>query len=113
MIICGDLGTALKFQDTNFLNYKVRIPGFTAVERKNLQKFLLKGWVDTYRIFNGERFEYSWRNIKENGFDSKIGKRVDYFIVNENLKKYVLKSEIAQEFVSIENSPIILQIAFV
>lgn len=58
-------------------------PSATRQERTNFESFLNVGFVDTFRRLNPKSKKYSWYNIKRLGREKNLGKRLDYFLVNE------------------------------
>jgi exodeoxyribonuclease-3 len=110
IILCGDLNTAVHFKDTHFSKYTDRAPGFTKVERQNLSRFLKQGWVDTFRKLHPEEEKYSWWHIKHNGREKRIGRRFDYFLVTEDLAKAAIESDVLEDFISVEHSPILMKV---
>ncbi len=52
--------------------------------------------VDTFRHFHPEAREYTWWNMRRGGRErageTGIGKRLDYFLVDEKTLKYVKSS---------------------
>lgn len=67
-------------------------PGFTDMERQSFRNFLSLGWTDTFRKLNKEVRQYTWWRIEHGNRERNIGKRLDYFLVNEDFFPVVEKS---------------------
>ena len=48
-----------------------------------MKNFLQKGWIDVFRKLHPELQKFSWWNIEKSGRENRIGKRLDYFLLNE------------------------------
>ena len=85
--------------------------GFTTQERGFIDKFIQKGYVDTFRIFNKESGNYSWwtylyKSAKENN----IGWRIDYFFVSNELKNKIKSSGIIKNQEGSDHAPVFVEI---
>ena len=108
VIVCGDLNVAhkeidLKNPKTNTMN-----PGFTIEERTKMSDLLNSGFVDTFRYKYPEKVEYSWWSYRFNARLKNIGWRIDYFIVNDELKGKIIDSEIRTNVFGSDHCPVVL-----
>lgn len=83
VIICGDLNVCHEELDIHVTPQAHKQPGFTYEERTSFKHFLDKGWVDTFRRLNPTKRVYTWWKIEYGNREKNIGKRLDYFLVNQ------------------------------
>lgn len=110
VIVCGDLNVAhkeidLKNPKTNTMN-----PGFTIEERNKMTKLLDSGFVDSFRYMNPDRIKYSWWSYRFNARLNNVGWRIDYFLVSDDLKDYIINAEIDDEILGSDHCPVILEL---
>lgn len=108
VILCGDLNVAHKEIDIFKAKGHLKSAGFTLEERNNFTRFLLSGYVDTFRHLYPEMMKFSYfndqfgkKNLKENK-----GWRLDYFIINNEALDRLVNSEILNEYDASDHSPI-------
>jgi exodeoxyribonuclease-3 len=111
VIVCGDLNVAHKEIDLKNPKTNLRTAGFTTEERTSFDK-LLKDTelVDTFRSLNPELIKYSYWTYKFQARLKNAGWRIDYFLVDKNLLKKVIKSDILDNILGSDHAPIILEI---
>lgn len=108
VIVCGDMNVCHEEIDIHFTPYAYKHPGFTNEERKSFRNFLNLGWTDTFRKLHPELKQYTWWRIEHGNRERNIGKRLDYFLVNNDFFKVVDKSEILGEVKGSDHCPIYL-----
>lgn len=111
VVICGDLNVAHEDIDIARPNENRHNAGFTDDERNWMTVFLNHGYVDTFRLFNKERGNYTWWSYMFNAREKNIGWRIDYFIVSEELKNNVTDSRILGNVQGSDHAPIELKIS--
>lgn len=89
VVICGDFNVAHREIDLARPKDNVGNAGFTPEERAWMDRFIDAGFVDTYRLINGDKVEYSWWSYMRAARDRNIGWRIDYFLVSDSLKSKV------------------------
>lgn len=109
VIVCGDLNVAhkeidLKNPKTNTMN-----PGFTIEERNKMTELLDSGFVDSFRYMNPDKIKYSWWSYRFNARLNNVGWRIDYFLVSDDLKDYIINAEIDNEILGSDHCPVILE----
>lgn len=109
VIVCGDLNVAhkeidLKNPKTNTMN-----PGFTIEERNKMTELLDSGFVDSFRYMNPDKIKYSWWSYRFNARLNNVGWRIDYFLVSDDLKDYIINTEIDNEILGSDHCPVILE----
>jgi exodeoxyribonuclease-3 len=111
LIICGDYNIAHAEIDVHSPKTSHKITGFLPQERKWMDKFLSKGYVDSFRYLNKEPHQYSWWNVMRptNRNDNK-GWRIDYISVTENLKERIADVRIFPEVKHSDHCPVYLEL---
>ena len=110
VIVCGDLNVAhkeidLKNPKTNTMN-----PGFTIEERNKMTELLDSGFVDSFRYMNPDKIKYSWWSYRFNARLNNVGWRIDYFLLSDDLKDYIINAEIDDEILGSDHCPVILEL---
>ncbi len=113
LVICGDVNTAHKEIDLNRPKENVGISGFLPEERAWMDKFIEKGYIDTFRHFHpDEPKRYSWWSLRTAARGRNAGWRIDYFFVSEDLKDNLLSADIHSEVMGSDHCPISLELQF-
>lgn len=111
-ILTGDFNVAHNEIDLARPKQNVGNPGFTDVEREWFDKFLDKGYVDTFRYKNPELEKYSWWSYRSNARERNVGWRIDYFLVSSSLQNNILFADINNEITGSDHCPIVLDLDF-
>lgn len=106
VIICGDLNTAHKEIDIARPKANEKISGFLPEERAWIDKFLSKGYIDTFRMFNKNPDQYTWWSYRSRARQRNVGWRLDYFFVNEEFKDNVQSSYILSDVTGSDHCPV-------
>lgn len=106
VIFCGDINTAHNEIDLARPKDNVKNTGFLPIERAWMDKLEANGWVDTYRLLNPDKTEYSWWSQRMGCRGKNIGWRIDYFFVDEKIKKQVKQAFILTEVLGSDHCPI-------
>ncbi len=116
VILCGDLNVA--HTENDLANPKTnkttaKFPGnagFTNQERESFNNIILKGFIDTFRVFNLESGNYSWWSYRANARERNIGWRIDYFCISSKLKKQLSNSIILPDVMGSDHAPILMEL---
>lgn len=84
--------------------------GTTPDERENFKKLLNMGFIDTFRYLRPKKVKYSYWSYLGNARSRNKGWRLDYFLVSDDLKNEVIKSDILDTVMGSDHAPIILDI---
>jgi exodeoxyribonuclease-3 len=84
--------------------------GFTDDERNWFDRLLAKGYIDTFREFSDEGGQYTWWSYLHNARAKNVGWRLDYFVICEELKTRMVKSEILNDVLGSDHCPIRLEL---
>ena len=106
LIICGDFNTAHKEIDLTRPKENENVSGFLPMERAWMDKFVARGFVDTFRHFNKEPNQYSWWDLKSRARERNVGWRLDYLFVTENLLPSVSGAFIMSEVMGSDHCPV-------
>ena len=106
IIICGDLNTAHREIDLKNPKSNEKHSGFLPIEREWIDKYLSEGFVDSFRFIHGDEVKYSWWSYRFNARAKNVGWRIDYFLVDERLKKYLKDAFILNEIKGSDHCPV-------
>lgn len=110
VIVTGDLNVAHREIDLARPKQNVTSPGFTPEERKSMDKFLDAGFIDTFRLINGDKVKYSWWSYRAYTRERNVGWRIDYFCVSDKLKKSIKKADILDKVHGSDHAPVLIEI---
>ncbi len=91
VVICGDFNVAHRETDIypeNEINGRL-VNGFQTQERCNFDCLLNLGLSDVFRNMNPQKIEYSWWSNRLNKRAENKGWRIDYFLVQSTIMRYV------------------------
>ena len=111
-IIGCDLNTAHKEIDLARPKENENVSGFLPIEREWIDKFLSKGYIDTFRFLYPDKIKYSWWSMRTRARERNVGWRIDYFFVSEDLKDNLVESDILTEVQGSDHAPIYLKLRF-
>jgi exodeoxyribonuclease III len=92
LIICGDFNICHRDIDIHHPEEATKrgLSGFLPKERKWLDEFIKLGFVDSFRLINGDvKGVYSWWSFRAGARKKNLGWRIDYFLVAKALAKKV------------------------
>ncbi|MDR2338288.1 MAG: exodeoxyribonuclease III [Deltaproteobacteria bacterium] len=111
VIFCGDVNTAHRSLDLADPQANKNTSGFLAVEREWIDKVIKAGFVDSFRLINGDVAEqYSWWDYRTGARARNVGWRIDYFFVCGTLKSKITGANIFPEVLGSDHCPIKLQL---
>ena len=111
VVVCGDFNTAHKPVDLARPRENETTSGFLPMERAWLDKFTAAGYVDTFRLVNGEvKGAYSWWAMRSRARDRNIGWRIDYFFVSSELAGAVKRAWLEPEVTGSDHCPLGLEL---
>ncbi len=111
LIVCGDVNTAHTEIDLARPKANENTSGFLQIERDWVSKFINSGFIDTFRLVNGNKLDsYSWWSYRANARANNVGWRIDYFFVSEDLKDCVKDAQILADIEGSDHCPILLEI---
>lgn len=111
VIASGDFNVAHKEIDLAHPDSNHSSPGFTDEERRGFTNLLNSGFVDTFRLINGNvKDVYSWwaQRVKTSKINNS-GWRIDYFLTSQSIKDRIKKSYMIDSGPRQDHTPIILE----
>jgi exodeoxyribonuclease-3 len=112
LLICGDFNTAHKEIDLARPKENENNTGFLPEERAWLDRFVEKGYVDTFRAFNDEQGHYTWWDYKTFARRRNVGWRLDYFFATENMMSNIATAFILPEIMGSDHCPVGVDLEF-
>ena len=110
LIICGDYNICHQAIDIHDPIRNANISGFLPEERKWLDNFMKKGFIDSFRYFNSEPHNYSWWSYRANARNNNKGWRIDYCLVSNNLEDRLERAVILPEAKHSDHCPVLVEI---
>ena len=110
IIICGDYNICHEEIDIHDPIRNKTVSGFLPEERAWLDKFMKRGFIDTFRVFNKEPNNFSWWSYRANARANNKGWRIDYCLVSEPLKNRVTRAVILPEAKHSDHCPVLVEI---
>ena len=94
-------------EELDLFNYEKigDVPPFTKAERDNFDLLLKEGFVDIYRELHKDKREYSWYGNDKDKLLNQ-GYRIDYFLVDTNIKSNISSAEIYKKYIGSDHVPI-------
>jgi exodeoxyribonuclease-3 len=105
LVIVGDFNVAHKEIDLANPKQNVKNAGFTPQEREWANRFVSKGYVDTFREFVKEGGHYTWWTYRANARKRNIGWRIDYAFVPKGFMPYVKDASILDKVMGSDHCP--------
>ncbi len=111
VIVTGDFNVAHQAIDLARPkeNYN-KTSGYTQVEIDGMDKILSKGFIDSFRMLNPEKIQYSFWSDRFGARAKNMGWRIDYFLVDERMKNIVKDTFILDQELGSDHCPIGLQL---
>lgn len=111
VIVCGDYNIC--HEEIDIHNPKMKgVSGFLPEEREWIGKFIESGFIDSYRLKNPDKQEYSWWSYRANARANNKGWRLDYAMVSEPLKNMIDSAYILTQAKHSDHCPIVLELNF-
>ena len=111
IVVCGDFNTAHKPIDLARPKENEGTSGFLPIERAWMDRFTEAGYVDTFRLINGDKAgEYSWWSYRLRARERNVGWRIDYFFVSAELAPKVKAAWIEQDAGGSDHCPVGLEL---
>ncbi len=106
VVVCGDLNVAHTEIDLANPKANVRNHGFTVEERAGLTAVIDSGFLDTFREFEKGGGHYTWWSPMSGARSRNIGWRLDYFLIQGNLRRRLRKAFIRSEIPGSDHCPV-------
>lgn len=106
VIFCGDVNTAHTENDLARPKENAGVSGFLPIEREWIDELLERGFLDTFRMFHDGNGHYTWWDMKTRARDRNVGWRLDYFFVDNALRKRVSDAFILSDVLGSDHCPV-------
>lgn len=110
IIVGGDFNVAPTELDLYSPKTNKKHSGFLVEERNWFDSLLEMGFLDSFRLFNKEGGNYTWWHMRDPERKNNKGWRFDYFLVSDNLKDKVKRSEILRNVYGSDHCPILIEL---
>ncbi len=111
VVVCGDFNVAHTEIDLARPkpNYN-KSAGFMQEEIDGMDAYTSNGFVDTFRLKNGDEVKYSWWSYRGGARAKNVGWRIDYFLVSEGIKDKIEDAFILNEVHGSDHCPVGIEI---
>lgn len=110
VILIGDFNIAHKEIDLARPKQNKNNIMFTLSERRQIDKLIELGFVDTFRLFHQESGYYSWFPYGFSARERNLGWRIDYAFIPSKLKSRVRNTSILKGVDGSDHCPVLLEI---
>ncbi len=110
MVICGDFNICRLWIDIHNPEGHLRSSGFLPEERQWFDDFMKLGFIDTFREFDDRPDQYSWWSFRAASRQRNKGWRIDYILISENLRPFLVDARIMKDVVMSDHSPVVVDL---
>jgi exodeoxyribonuclease-3 len=110
VLVVGDFNTAHREIDLARPRENKDNSGFRPEERKELDRWLRRGWVDTFRHFVDEGGHYSWWSQRRGVRERNVGWRIDYALASPGAMPFVRGAAIHPDVQGSDHCPISVEV---
>jgi len=113
LVVCGDFNICHRPIDIHHPDVaeKREFSGFLPDERKWMDHFTELGFVDCFRLVQGDvKDKYTWWSFRAGSRRKNLGWRIDYFFVSKALAKKVTDAKILNKVTGSDHCPIVLEL---
>jgi len=111
VLVMGDFNTAHHEIDLARPRQNRRTSGFLPEERRELDRWLAAGWVDTFRRFESGPGHYTWWSQRLGVRTKNVGWRIDYVLASPAAMPFVRRAFIHSEVKGSDHCPIGIDLA--
>ncbi|MCK4781728.1 exodeoxyribonuclease III [Candidatus Parcubacteria bacterium] len=106
IVLVGDFNVAHQEIDLARPKQNQKNIMFTSEERKQIDKVIKMGFIDTFRKFNKKTGNYTWWPHIANCRERNLGWRLDYIFVSKNMSMKLKKAFILNKVMGSDHCPI-------
>ncbi len=110
VLVMGDFNTAHTEIDLARPKGNQKTSGFLPVERKELDRWIRAGWVDSFRRFEPGPGHYSWWSQRQGARERNVGWRIDYVLASPSAMRFVDRAFIAKRTKGSDHCPVGVEI---
>ena len=106
IVVMGDFNTAPAEIDLARPRENAKTSGFLPNERKELERWLDAGWVDSFRVFEKGEGHYSWWSQRFGVRERNVGWRIDLALLSPGAAAHVKSARIHASVRGSDHAPI-------
>jgi len=106
ILVMGDFNIAHKEIDLARPKSNQKTSGFLPEERRELERWIKSGWIDTFRAFQTEGDHYTWWSQQKGVRERNIGWRIDYILASPGAQQYLLDAAIHPDIMGSDHCPV-------
>lgn len=106
ILVMGDFNTAHREIDLARPKQNHKTSGFRPEERKELDRWLCEGWIDTFRHFEDGGGHYSWWSQRKGVREKNIGWRLDLILASPGAMAHLEGAAIHAEVGGSDHCPV-------
>jgi exodeoxyribonuclease-3 len=110
IVVMGDFNTAPREIDLARPRENAKTSGFLPSEREELMRWLQRGWVDSFRVFETRGDIYSWWSQRYGVREKNIGWRIDLALVSPGASRFLKSAKIHTDVKGSDHAPIELEL---
>ncbi len=110
LLVMGDFNTAHRAIDLARPKQNRENSGFREEEREALDRWLRRGWTDTFRHFEDGEGHYTWWSQRFGVRERNIGWRIDYILASPGAMPFVRGAAIHPEITGSDHCPISVEV---
>ena len=110
VIIAGDFNVAHQEIDLARPKENAGHAGFTTEERNWFKQLLSAGYLDSFRLLEPKKVQYSWWSFRAGARRKNVGWRIDYFVISAKLRKKIKKAFILDQVLGSDHAPVGIEI---
>ena len=112
LVISGDYNICRLWIDIHNPEKQQGTSGFLPEEREWFANFVADGFVDSFRVINQEKHQYSWWSYRAGARQNNKGWRIDYHMLTDNLSDIILDAKIFQDAIHSDHCPVWVNLDF-
>jgi len=106
ILVMGDFNTAHREIDLARPRENRETSGFRPEERRELDRWLRRGWVDTFRHFEPGGGRYTWWSQRYGVRQRNVGWRLDHVLASPGAMPHLLAASIHAEVMGSDHCPV-------
>ena len=106
VLVMGDFNTAHREIDLARPRENRETSGFLPEERAELDRWLARGWVDTFRRFEPRPERYSWWSQRFGVRARNVGWRIDYVLASPAAMRFVRGAFLQPDVMGSDHCPV-------
>lgn len=110
VLLCGDFNIAHREIDLRNPKENKDNAGFLPEERAWMDKLLMCGYVDGFRLFNSEPGHYTWWSYRPTIRERNIGWRLDYWVTHQEFSSRLKAVTHLTQVMGSDHCPVLLDL---